>query len=76
MVIKNIEKFLIFFFLLFPRRVFIRFIVRCIPAFGGTRVSVDLVNQHVRLFMDRMFLFETRGIFIPEGDSIKRPQGR
>jgi len=23
--------------------------------------AVDLVNQHIRLFMDRMFLFETRG---------------
>jgi hypothetical protein len=33
--------------------------------------GVDLVNQHIQLFMDRMVLFETPGgIFSVEGGSI------
>lgn len=28
---------------------------------------VDLVNQHIRLFMDRMFLFETHGGILSGG---------
>lgn len=33
---------------------------------------VDLVNQHIRLFMDRMFLFETPWNFISGRGLLKR----